>query len=64
MLMSFWRKHDDLAQQAEKKMKMDLCVKWNASWAKFKEMNNKIENTSREIENLKWTVKILAYVSN
>ena len=46
---------DDLAQQAEKKMTMDLLVKSNAFRAKVNEKKKEIEETFREIEKMEKT---------
>ena len=46
------REVDDLAQQAEKKLKMDLIVKSNAFRTKAKEKRVEIEEASMQIEKL------------
>ena len=46
------REVDDLAHQAEKKLKMDLIVKSNAFRTKAKEKRVEIEEASKQIEKL------------
>ena len=48
---------DDLAQEAEKKMKWDLVTKSNAFREKAKEKKKQVEQTGKEIETLEKTLK-------
>ena len=51
------READDLAQQAEKKLKMDFLVKSNAFRSKAKEKRMEIEEVSKKIEKLEKKLK-------
>ena len=51
------READDLAQQAEKKLKLDLIVKSNAFRTKAKEKRVEIEEASKQIEKLEKRLK-------
>lgn len=50
---------DNLANEAEKKMKMDLLVKSNAFRGKVKEKRKEIEETSKGIRKLEKTLSRL-----
>ena len=48
---------DDLAKEAEKKIKMDLLVKSNAFRDKFKNKKEEIEESKKKIEKLQNKIK-------
>ena len=48
---------DDLAKEAEKKIKMDLLVKSNAFRDKFKNKKEEIEESNKNIEKLQNKIK-------